>query len=82
MGKAPQPSDGEAIAQAKDEEAMAVEDHAATTHTICDDMAAAKADADVPRRNVRSARLLELMPPCCRTLFHSATAPASALRAA
>jgi len=84
VGKAPQPSDGEAIAQAKDEEAMAVEDHAATTHTICDDMAAAKADADAdaPRRNVRSARLLELMPACCRTLFHSTTAPASALSAA
>lgn len=82
VGKAPQPSNGEAIAQAENEEAAAVEDHATTRQTICDAMTAAKADADAPRRNARSARLLELMPPCCRALFHSTTAPASALRAA
>jgi len=86
-GRTPPPSGCEATAQAEEEEAMAVTDHVTTTHVLCDDAAAAKADADAPRaptqrRMVRSAKLLELMPPCCRTLFHSATSPESALEAA
>jgi len=80
------PSSGcESIAQAEEKEAMTVADHRTTAHAIRDDAAKAHADALEPqpqRRIVRSAKLLELMPPCCRTLFHSATALKSTPRAA
>jgi len=83
------PKGREVCSRAEEEEAMAVEDPATTTHAIGDDVAAAKAESDAPRpppqrrmRMVRSAKLLEMMPPCCRTFFHSATAPESSLRAA
>jgi len=86
VGRTPPPSGCEATTQTEEKEAMAVKDHAIAAHAISDDAPAAKAEADGPqpptqRRIVRSAKLLELMPPCCRTLFHSATAPESTLRA-
>jgi len=87
VSRTPPPSGCEASAQAGEKEAISVTDHKTTAHAICDDVAAVKAHADAPqpspqRRIVRSAKLLELMPPCCRTLFHSSTAPESTLGAA
>jgi len=85
--RTPPTSGCNAIALATGEEAVEVTNHVTTTHAISDDAVATKADADgpqspQPRRIVRSAKLLELMPPCCRTFFHTATAPESVLRAA
>jgi len=73
MGRLPATSGCEAAAQIAEEEAVALKDHATTTYDSCDG-----ADADAlrlppPRQNKRSAKLLELMPPCCRTFFHAAT---------
>jgi len=90
VGKTTAPSGCDATCQAEKEQAMAVKDHATTASAICDGAAATKADVDAPRaptqrrmvRRVRSAKLLELMPPCCRTLFHSTTVPESTLKAA
>jgi len=87
VSRTPPKSGCEAIAQTAEEEAAAVNDNVNTAPAIHGDAASAKADADTPRsppprRNVRSKKLLELMPPCCRTFFHTATAPESTLKAA